>query len=431
GELFQLPAGPVGIAAGYEYRREEATDTPDPFGAMNSTVLPWVSGAPQLPTTAVTRSPTQGSYDLHEIYAEAAVPLLRDVVAVHSLDLDAAVRYSDYSTVGGKATTKFGLAWRPIEDVLVRGTYSQGFRAPSILELYQGQRQINFQGTDPCNGGGAGRQGCVGVPASYNQAQFNNGLIAGVTAGNRDLKPETADTYSVGLAVTPKAIRGLTLTADWFEIKVKDAIAANTATNILNSCANTGIFCDLIRRNPTGEVAQLTQAVVNLSRIEVSGIDATARYKFGTAVGDFEAALDVSYLDKFRTFIPQPNGTIAVDERAGKSDQPRSTFPHWKGQGSIRYNRDNLGLSWKTRYIGSSDDIPGNAVNGGKTKEIFYNDLQGSFDLVERNIDLAVGVDNVFDKMPPASAANNPINFDMYTYDIRGRYYYVRVGAKF
>jgi outer membrane receptor protein involved in Fe transport len=430
-ELFSLPAGPLGIAAGYEYRRESASDLPDPFAATDSSVLPLVGGVAQLPTTHVTRSPTSGSYDLHEVYAETAVPLVRGVPGIYSFDIDAAVRYSRYSTVGGKATTKFGVAYRPIEDLLVRGTYSQGFRAPSILELFQGQRQINFQGVDPCNGGGAGRPGCAGVPTTYNQAQFNNGLIAGITAGNRNLEPETADTYSAGLAFTPAAIEGLTLTADWFEIKVDDAIATNSATNILNSCANLGVFCDLIVRGSLGEVVQLTQAVVNLSRIEVAGVDASARYRLRTGVGDFETALDVSYLDTFRTFIPQPDGSISVDERAGKSDQPRSTFPHWKSQASLRYSADTYGLSWKTRYIGSSRDIPGNAINGGRLKEIFYHDLQATLELEAQRLNFAVGVDNVFDEMPPASAANNPINFDIYTYDIRGRYFYVKAGAKF
>lgn len=430
-ELFSLPAGALGIAAGYEYRRESASDIPDPFAATDSSVLPLVRGAAQLPTTHVTRSPTSGSYDLHEVYAETAVPLVKGVPGIYSFDVDAAVRYSRYSTVGGKATTKFGVAYRPIEDLLVRGTYSQGFRAPSILELFQGERQINFQGVDPCNGGGAGLPGCAGVPATYNQAQFNNGLIAGITAGNRDLEPETADTYSAGIAFTPAALEGLTLTADWFEIEVDDAIATNSATNILNSCANLGIFCDLISRGPLGEVVQLTQAVVNLSRIEVAGVDASARYRLRTGIGDFETALDVSYLDTFKTFIPQPDGSIAVDERAGKSDRPRSTFPHWKSQASLRYSADLVGLSWKTRYIGSSRDIPGNAVNGGRLKEIFYHDLQATLDLESRGLNFAVGVDNVLDEMPPASAANNPINFDIYTYDIRGRYFYVKAGAKF
>lgn len=428
GSLFEMPAGPVGFAAGYEYRKESASDLPDLFAATPSTVLPLVGGARQNPTTAQSRDPTRGSYDLHEGYAELNVPLLADKPGFYRLDVDAAARYSHYSSVGGKLTTKFGVAYRPIEDILLRGTFSQGFRAPSILELFQGARQTNFQGTDPCNGGGAGLTGCAGVPATYNQSQFNNGLIAGLVAGNQNLEPETATTWSAGVAVTPG---DFTFTADWFKINVKDAIAAQSATQILTSCANSGNFCDLVTRAASGEITQLRQAVVNLSRIEVSGIDATARYRTDLGNGKIEASIDVSYLDSFKSFIPQPNGTILIDERAGKSDQPRSTFPRWKGQGSLRYSAENWSLGWKARYIGSSDDIPNNAVNGGKLRAVFYHDAQLSFDLADDRFSFALGMDNIFDRQPPASAANNPINFDIYTYDIRGRYMYVRVGTKF
>lgn len=431
GELFDLPGGALGLAAGYEYRREKAVDRPDAFAARRSTALPLVGGARQLPTTAQSRDPTQGSYDLHEVYAELHAPLLADLPLVYKLDIDAAIRYSEYSTVGGKATTKVGVAYRPVRDFMLRGTYSQGFRAPSILELYQGERQTNFQAVDPCNGGGAGRPGCAGVPASYNQNQFGSGAISGVTAGNRELGPETADTYSLGAAFTPTFLPRFSLTVDWFEIKVKDAIAAQTAAQILNACANRQVFCDLINRASSGEILRLNQAVVNLSRIEVSGVDATARYGFGTGFGRFEAAVDVSYLDKFKTFIPQPDGTVSVDERAGRSDQPRSTFPRWKGQASLRYFLDDFSAGWKTRYIGSSKDIPGNAVNGGHLTDVFYHDLQFGFTIDDDRMNFAFGIDNVFDRQPPASAANNPINFDIYTYDIRGRYFYATAGFKF
>lgn len=427
-DLIDLPAGPIGFAMGYEYRKESAFDRPDLFAATPSAILPLVGGVAQNPTSAQSRDATSGAYDLHEGYAEINVPLLADKPLFHSLDIDAAARYSHYSTVGGKLTTKVGIAWRPIEDILVRSTYSQGFRAPSILELYQGARQTNFQGIDPCNGGGAGLSGCSGVPATYNQSQFNAGLIAGLVAGNEKLKPETATTWSAGLALTPGKF---TITADWFQINVKDAIAAQTATQILTACANTGNFCDLVSRAATGEITQLRQAVVNLNRIEVSGVDATVRYRTGLGAGSIEASVDVSYLDTFKTFVPQPNGTVTVDERAGKSDQPRSTFPRWKGQASLRYTGPGWSAGWKTRYIGSSSDIPGNAVNGGKIDPVFYHDIQGSVDFADGKYSLALGMDNVFDRQPPASAANNPINFDIYTYDIRGRYVYAKIGVRF
>ena len=335
--LFQLPGGALGFAAGYEYRRESAYDYPDAFAFATSTLLPIVSGSAQSPIGGTPASPTTGKYDLHEVYAEIDAPLLSDLPAIYRLNIDAAVRYSKYSSFGGKATSKVGVSYRPIPDVMLRGTYSEGFRAPSILELYQSQRGQNFVAVDPCNGGGAGKTGCAGVPAGYNQALYNGGLIAGITSGNTALQPETAKTLSAGVALTPTFAPRLSLTVDWFKIKVNGAIASQTATQVLTSCAATGTFCDLVVRNATGEVARLVQAVVNLSRIEVSGVDATLRYAVPTSIGNFEGSIDASYLDRFRTTIPQPDGSVVVDERAGKSDQPRSTFPHWKGQASLRY----------------------------------------------------------------------------------------------
>lgn len=429
--LFSLPGGPVGLAAGYEYRRERAEDRPDLFAATLSSVLPLVGGAQQLPTTAQAREPTRGSYDLHEVYAELNLPILADVPGAYRFDIDAAVRYSEYSTVGGRATTKFGAAYRPIRDIGIRGTYAQGFRAPSILELFQGQRQTNFQAVDPCNGGGAGLPGCAGVPVTYNQNQFGSGAIAGVTAGNASLEAETADTYSVGLSFTPTFVPGFSLTVDWFRINVRDAITARSAAQILTTCATSGNFCDLVQRAASGEVLQLTQAVVNLSRIEVEGVDATLRYDRRVGPGRISAALDLSYLERFRTFTPQPDGTIAIDDRAGLSNQPRSTFPRWKGQASLRYSTDTYGIGWRTRYIGGSDDIPNNAVNGGRITDVFYHDLQVNFATAGQRMTFALGIDNVFDRQPPASAANNPINFDIYTYDIRGRYFYATAGVRF
>ncbi|HZV64775.1 MAG TPA: TonB-dependent receptor, partial [Telluria sp.] len=429
--LMELPGGSLGLATGFEYRKETGYDAPDAFAGGISTVLPAVGGVGQSPTTTAGRNPTSGSYDLQEAYAEVSAPLLAGLTGINLLEVDAAVRYSHYSTVGGKATGKLGLLYRPVHSVMLRGTYSQGFRAPSILELYQGQRQTNFQSVDPCNGGGAGLVGCAGVPASYNQGQFNSGLTRGVTAGNTALRPETADTYSVGLAWTPDTIKGLSFTADKFLIKVKDAIVAETATQIMQSCASTGVFCDLVQRAPTGEVVQLTQAVVNLSRLEVAGIDATARYIFPVGGAKIDSALDLAYLDKYRSYVPQPDGSVVVDDRAGKGDQPRSTFPRLKGQAALRYLASNYTLGWKTRYIGSTTDIANNPINGGKTASVVYHDLQLGYALPGGKVNIALGVDNVFDKMPPLSAANNPINFDIYTYDVRGRYLYAKLASKF
>ncbi|WP_439532507.1 TonB-dependent receptor [Polymorphobacter sp.] len=429
--LFNLPGGEVGFAAGYEYRNEKAVDNPDSFANTFSTVLPLVGGMGQLPTTAQAREPTQGRYDLHEVYGEVSLPILADVPGFYRLEVDAAMRYSHYSTVGGRATGKVSTAWQPVRGVMLRGTWAQGFRAPSILELNQGLRQTNFQAVDPCNGGGGNLPGCAGVPTSYNQNQFGSGALAGVTAGNPNLFAETSDSYSLGVAITPPNMSRTSLTVDWFRINVRDAITAQSAAQILSGCATTGNFCDLVRRAPSGEILELRQAVVNLSRIEVEGVDATLRVGFPLGSGNIDTMIDVAYLQRFRTFTPQPNGDVIVDDRAGLSDQPRSTFPRWKGQGSLRWSNDVFGIGWRGRYIGSSADVPNNTLNGGRIKAIIYNDLQASVNVPGTGVRFAVGVDNVLDQQPPASRANNPINFDIYTYDIRGRYLYTTIGLTF
>jgi len=433
GDVYELPAGPLAVAAGYEYRQNKATDAPDPY--VNAT--PKYLSSAYTTTTSQTRVPTTGQYSLHEAYLEVAAPLLRDLPMAQSLDLSLAARYSNYDTVGDATTMKVGVGWRPVQDVLVRGTWSQGFRAPSILELFQGGREVSLQVIDPCNGGASANPslpGCVGVPTGYNQANYNlNGLIPGTTSGNVDLQPETADTLSFGVAVKPHWVPGLSLTVDWYDIKIKDAIASQSPAQIMSLCAvRGGVYCDLITRDAsTGAVLNLVQGAQNLNEIRTSGVDATARYEFNTSIGRFAAMIDVSYLSEFSTVSPDPAGGPAiVDDRAGKGDRSRSTYPHWKGQTSLRWSDGPANLMWRGRYIGESTDVV-NTVKDAKTDAVFYQDLEAGYRFDRYDTTLTVGINNLFDVMPPASYANAPINFDMYTYDVRGRSAYVRLGFQF
>lgn len=427
GTLFSLPAGNVALAVGYEYRRNKGVDNPDVFA--NSPSL-YLNPALYARTTAQTRTATSGSYDLHEVYGELSIPLLKDSALGKALDLSLAGRYSDYSTVGGKATFKAGAGYRPIDAVLIRGTYAQGFRAPSILELYQGARETSFQGTDPCNGGAnTARPGCAGVPAGYNQANYNlNGLIPGVISGNTALKPETSESISAGVAFTP--LPGLSLTVDYYNIKIRNAIAAQSPTQILQLCAQRGgVFCDLVQRDVgTGAVLRLLQGAQNLNSIETDGVDATLRYDFNTDIGRIGAVIDASYLGSFRTVSPDPaTGGAIVDNRAGKGDQPRSTYPRWKGQASLNWVGDGADIVLRARYIGSSTDVV-NPVKDARTKAVTYFDAEVGFDAGQARFGL--GVNNLFDQQPPASYANAPINYDIYTYDARGRFLYARFSVK-
>lgn len=433
GTLFDLPAGPVALAVGYEYRQNRGFDAPDPV--VNAPPI-YLNPALYTKTTGQTRTPTVGQYDLHEAYAELNVPIFRDQPFAESLELSLAGRYSDYSTVGNKVTLKAGLGYRPIEDILFRGTYSQGFRAPSINELYQGARQTSFQGVDPCNGGAAansGLPGCAGVPAGYNQANFNlNGLIPGVISGNAGLKPETADTYSAGVAISPSGIRGLSLTVDYYKIKIKNAIASQTPTQIMQLCAvRGGVFCDLVSRDAgTGAILELLQGAQNLNSITTDGVDATLRYDFSTDIGRISAVVDASYLHSFKTTAPNPaGGDPIVDERAGKGDTPRATYPHWKGQASLGWTGDTVDAMLRARYIGPTTDVV-NTVKNARTRSIIYTDFELGFSIDDDAARFSLGINNLFDKAPPASYANAPINYDIYTYDARGRFVYASFSVK-
>ena len=433
GDLFQLPAGPLAIAAGVEHRRNSAIDSPDPYVNSAPRYLP----AAATTTTAQTRTATKGFYSLNEAYIEADLPLLKDVALAQTLDLSLAARYSDYNTVGSAATGKAGIGWRPIQDILIRGTYSQGFRAPSINELYQGARETSFQGIDPCNGGAAAnasQPGCVGVPAGYNQANFNlNGLIPGIISGNRQLKPETADTTTYGVAIKPRFLPGLSLTVDKYDIKIKDAIAAQSVTQILQLCAaRGGVFCELVTRDSaTGAIKSLLQGSQNLNEIATAGIDYTLRFDFSTPVGRFNTLIDASNLQTFRTTSPNPTGGAPiVDERVGKGDQPRSTYPKWKGQTSAKWTQGPMTALWRGRYIGPTTDVA-NTVKGPETKKIFYQDAEAGYTFDKFETAITVGVNNIANLNAPRSYANAPINYDIYTYDERGRSFYVRLSAQF
>jgi iron complex outermembrane receptor protein len=162
GSIVTLPAGDLGFALGVEHRKEEGSYVPDAFAQSGQ-------------STGLGQKPTRGQYDLNEVYLELNVPLLADMAFAKELTLNVASRYSDYSNFGGTTNSKFGLTWRPLDELLVRGTYAQGFRAPTINDLYGGLSSSFESYIDPCGvkapGSVAGNAACsgAGVPANYVQ----------------------------------------------------------------------------------------------------------------------------------------------------------------------------------------------------------------------------------------------------------------------
>ena len=418
GELLELSAGPLAFAAGYEYRKEKGLDVPDSV----------INSAPRVNTYRTTssapRDGTKGDYDLNELYVEFDIPLVSGRAMAEELSLQAATRFSDYSTFGSTTNSKLGLLWRPSDSLMFRGTWAEGFRAPSILELFEGYRQTSVPVTDPCSGGGAGLPGCDGVPAGYVQPSPN---VPASVGGNPDLEPETSENFTLGLVYTPAGLPGASLTLDWYDIQIDDTISTYGAQNLLNLCANTGQRCNFIQREASGEIAEVADGPINLNSTEVSGVDMVARLATETGVGSWDFMLSASWLLDFTNKSTLPGGSVEVVDKVGTAAS-RESYPKLRAMFTTRWQKGPWSANYKLRYIGGTEETVGNAVRD--INPVFYSDVSAGYS-AGNGIFVRLGVDNLFDKQPPVSLTNLNINFDISTYDAIGRFMYAQLGWNF
>lgn len=417
GVLFELPAGEVALAAGIEYRREEGVDTPD------STI----NDAPLLNTYRTTSSSprygTDGSYNLKEAYVELAIPLLREVTMAEYLELSVATRYSDYSTFGSTTNSKAGIQYKPVEDVSLRATWAEGFRAPSILELYEGERFTFSAVIDPCSGNNSS-VGCAGVPASYVQPDSNVQLRTG---GNRLLQPETSENISYGIVYEPASIDGFSITLDWFDIEIDNSITTVGAQSILDTCANTGRACDSITRDGSGEILEIIDGPINLNSLKVAGVDSVIRYTDSFWQGDWDFSLTISKLSTYEETSVLSDGSTVVDDKLGQA-RSREAYPEWRSSFSTRYERGPMTLAYSLRHIGdTTETFQGEELHIGTT---VYHNINAVYEFDEQWT-WTVGVNNIGDKQPPTSRTNANINFDQNTYNAIGRFMYTKVSYRF
>jgi iron complex outermembrane receptor protein len=422
GDLFSMPAGEVGFAAGIEHRRERAYDTPD--GEVNAPPVAF-DPANGRATSSAPRLPTDGQYDLDELYVEFSVPLLE------SLELDLAARYSDYSSFGDTTNGKFGLSFQPTDSLQLRATYAEGFRAPSIIELFAGARATNLPALDPCsdmlNSGASSTviANCTaeGVPANGSYVQNSNAVSATVGA-NPLLQPEESESVTVGVVYRPAWSENLDFALDWYDIEITDTITSLGTQRILDECANFGRYCNLITRdNSNGEILDVIDGGVNIGGTEVSGVDFSARYEMpDTSIGSFNYELDLSYLEEYVLTIRNPDGTINVDHLEGRQ-LFRENYARVKANASVEWLRDKWEFSWTGRYMhGTKEDSAQGSVDS-----VFYHDLQAGYQFDKFDSRLTLGINNVFDEDPPISLVNSNINFDILSFNPQGTFVYIRL----
>ncbi|TXC71440.1 TonB-dependent receptor [Sphingomonas ginsenosidivorax] len=430
GELFDLPAGAVGIAAGYEHRVQFGRFTPDPLITAGL-------GAD------IPAQPARGQFNSDEIYAELRVPLIHDTPLIKSFEVGGAVRHSDYSTSGGNTTYTGNALWKPVTDLLLRGSWAQGFRAPSIGELFGAASRSDAPIDDPCtNVAGSPyrtspsvRANCTanGVPANGSYQEPNGGQLGVLTGGNTALKPETSRTLLFGAVYAPGWARDsgfasqLSIEGNYYDIKVEDAIAPVDAQLTLSRCAQSGdaLSCAAITRTPSGLISRINAQLQNIGGIRTKGVDVTAVYRSPrTSAGIFGLSLNGNVLLKYTETFPAENGFTTTDYRGTTRGFPDQSYPKFKGNAVADWDLGLVRASFTGRYIDSVRE-----GDGSKLDSTFYGDVQLAFSpaWMEHRLAVTIGVNNVFDQDPPACTSCTGPNYDPTTYDVPGQFGYVRL----
>ncbi|MEZ9367298.1 TonB-dependent receptor [Shewanella sp. 10N.286.51.B2] len=405
GDIVDLPAGTMGFAAGYEFRKESAYYTPDSLTAQG------LANDPRVEATA-------GSFDVNEFYAELAIPLLSGLPLAEQVDLSAAIRYFDYSTFGSDNTWKLGLTWRLFDDLMVRGVQSTAFRAPTVSELYGGKSPSFDQIVHPAT--------------EQTQAEVTVG-------GNELLTPEEADITTVGLVYSPSFVEGLSLTVDYYNIEISNTITSVDSNYVANQCLdangntiNTGTaLCQSanISIDATGRI-KFDNGLQNIGETNTAGYDVNIAYTFDALGLDWKAGLDTSILDTYEEFDQDGN---AVDYK-GFITGGVGAYAEFKTNFNLTAAGDDWSATYEARYIDGMDsfackDDPADCY-APSVDSIVYHDISASYD-VTNNVRLSGGVNNLLDEEPPYYTGNNDSNTDPYTYDVLGRYFFVRASVKF
>ena len=440
GDLFDLPAGPLAFSFGVEHREESGFDHPDALINAGD-------------TTGNARTATDGEYDLDEAYLELAIPVLADLPFAQLLDFSVATRYSDYSNFGDTLNSKFGFRWKPIDDLMVRGNWAEGFRAPSIAELFTGVGDSFPTISDPCSnvnfaGLPADAQArCIadGVP-NGGYTQINSQIRISV-GGNPNLLPEKATNKTLGVVYNPSWLEGFDISLDWWNIKLEDTITAFTGQQILDDCYREGNTqaCGLVTRSGAGNVTDLLSAGLNIGSTEAEGYDMTVGYRLPEAAwGKLSFIWDTTYLAKFEN---NEDGDNLAGEFAGDFGP---TYWRIRSNLAARWEMGDWGATWSARYYSALiEDCSGfNAANTellcsipvrqmpdgtnapqNRMASTTYHDISGYWN-APWNAKIVLGVNNAFDKDPPFSATAFANSFDA-QYEVPGRFYYMRYTQKF
>ena len=472
-QFFSLPAGPIGFAAGIEWREEKTAQSFDELDrgiiqvdGVTSDGTPFsagdfvgdVSAAGSLgEDPSITLLNGASDYDTLDYFVEVSVPLLADAPLAQELSASASFRRSDYSTFGENDTYGYGMVWQPIDDLRFRGSFARAVRVPNLFELFSPAQGAFFRPQDPCDAtqiptapDPALRQAnCVTDLQANNVSNdelfapdgsyaFQDPLSAGfpgTTGGNANLTEETADTVTYGVVFQPSLIPGLTLSVDVWDIEIEDAIVAISSQNIVNGCYDSpslsNAFCPLITRNPIADSAQnggltsLNQTQLNFGAVEAEGYDLAALYQFELFGIEWDVSANATRQEQLDLIEPASAGQPpVVNPELGEMRRPE-----WAAQFGVDMAYGPFTLGWSGVYYdrmtlafedgGEIETIRQNYGANGIANARMIHNINGSW---QANDEILVygGVSNLTDREPYLTEFGYPVS-------PRGAYFYLGV----
>jgi iron complex outermembrane receptor protein len=407
----ELDAGGVGFAFGGDFREEKLAQYPDAAGATGDLI----GSSPN----AITR----GQRKIAGVFAETKIPILKNTRGAYDLSLDLAVRHERFLTSDRNVTVpKIGVRWQPLDRTLtVRSTFSEGFREPSLYELYSTPTSGLTPITDPRNGSREPEQ------------EFT-------VRGNRNLDAEKTKSYNVGVIYSPEAFaKGLTVGLDFWRIERDGTVEADPQTTVNNYFQNRPLEPgESVILLPSGPISVVNSVFFNVGRTEIQGVDLDAAYVIPTeSMGRFEVSTSFTFLDSYKkaqTRLDPLSELVGTDVTGAGEDG----YLEWKGKVNLDWTFKGFNVFVSASYLDGFEDLDTDG-NPFDVKSTWIFDAQVSYNFRSRfapwlsDTKVTLGARNLFDKDPPFASGfgGNSTGYPGFLYTSENQFVYLSVGRKF